>query len=181
MAEDMEKLIDALPKREIKPISLGHKCSFCPKTFTAMCTRKYHERSKHPEKFKDNILQFFCDECGNEFKRLWNLNNHKNSVHNTEKTFKCDAVGCGKMFKTNIARNEHTKIHTTTYKCTFKGCEKIFRSQQSYAQHLGVHKGYQFPCTFPGCNHPPFTRKRVMNDYYYYCKTHETYDSIPLF
>lgn len=169
MAEDMEELIDALPKTEpvIQDKKRPFTCQFCPQTFMATKTKNYHERSKHPEEFKDspNLMQFFCDECGNVFKRMWNLNNHKASVHNTKRTFKCDKKGCDKLFKTNQARNEHKKVHTTTYTCSIDDCNKIFKSQQAYSQHVGMHKGNQFPCTFPGCDHPPFTRKRVMNNF----------------
>lgn len=182
MAEDIEALIDALPKKEpvIKVKSRPFKCQFCPQAFMAIKTKRYHERSKHPEEFKDspNLLQFICDECGLEFKRNWNLNNHKATVHNTERKFKCDAVGCLKMFKTNQSRNEHIKIHTTTYTCTFEDCNKIFKAQQAYSQHLGMHMGNQFPCTFPGCDHPPYTRKRVIITYYYYCYTYTNYVSL---
>ena len=169
MAEDVEKLIDVLPKKKpvIKVANPSFSCNFCPQSFKAIRTKKYHERSKHPEEFKDspNLLQFFCEECGYEFKRVWNLKKHKESVHNTERTFKCDEEGCEKLFKTNQARNEHQKLHSTLFTCTFTDCTKTFKSQQTYRQHMGMHMGNQFPCTFPGCDHPPFTRKKVIIDF----------------
>ncbi|CAO1420299.1 unnamed protein product [Diamesa tonsa] len=163
MAVDIEALIDALPKKKPEK-NYPYICEFCPKAFMNIKSRRYHERTKHPEEFKDlpSLIQYICDQCGNEFKKMWNLTNHKACVHNTERTFKCDEEGCDKMFKTKQARNEHKKIHTTTYKCTFEDCNKIFKSQQAYAQHVGMHNGNQFTCTFTGCDHLPFTRKRAL-------------------
>lgn len=67
--------------------------------------------------------------------------------------FKCNFVGCDKIFKDISSRNAHLKVHSTKkFKCKELNCTKEYKNKISLDEHiLVVHKGERpYKCRFCG-------------------------------
>lgn len=98
----MEKLIDELQNKVVRRFL----CNFCPQSFKAILTKMYHEKSKHPEKFKVPSTEktFQCVDEG----KSQAINEHK-KLQST--SYSCTFTGCKKKFKSQQTYKQHMGIH----------------------------------------------------------------------
>ena len=98
-------------------------CSFCPKTFKANSSLRYHLQS-HYDELKGN--NWHCEKCGKSFRIEKLLKNHIKR-HSQERLFCCHV--CGKSFYQQHALKIHYVVHSglkpfechlCPYKCNIK-------------------------------------------------------------
>ncbi|XP_064606612.1 zinc finger protein 99-like [Liolophura sinensis] len=134
-------------------------CGICSKLFVSIDRYYKHEAYVH---HGDSPKLKGCPypDCKEVFKLNFDLNDHKHSVHSTT-TYKCDASGCNKSFKSARQLQKHEVFHTGIHSCSWKGCGKSFRDKYNLQTHYSAHVG----CKARQCPHCPYScvQKSSMN------------------
>lgn len=116
-------------KRRTNPVEKKYACTYegCDKKYNRPCLLQEHERIHTGER------PFFCDECGESFKRNSHLQAHKLShVDNDSKPFKCEV--CHKGFNCVQHLNRHVKTHYETFEC--QHCDAKFKKHTQLKKHV---------------------------------------------
>lgn len=129
------------------------KCQTCSKTFDSIRARRKHEVShdSQPEKA--------CDECGKSFRKLSQLNVHKEYAH---RELKCQY--CEKQFDTIKKLKDHERRHARDkegFPCS--QCDRVLKTASGLKLHRAKHTGqYKFCCDV--CGHG-FMSKAILEEH----------------
>ena len=70
----------------------------------------------------------------------------------SDKRFRCDILGCTKIFKTKYSLKRHMKIHKVNKEWVCDKCNKHFALQQYLVEHDFTHTRQKpFQCKIDGC------------------------------
>ena len=83
------------------------QCQVCQKMFKRKDNLRRHGRIHSGQKVP-------CDICKREFIDRYELQRHKNRVHNPGVVYRCDV--CDKEYKTLVGRDKHKQIHSGKYR-----------------------------------------------------------------
>ncbi|XP_026275882.1 zinc finger protein PLAG1-like [Frankliniella occidentalis] len=177
-------------KRKLKP-SGRHVCPVCSKMFGSPGKLNQHMFSHTGEKpfecdkclkafsskFKlvrhllihSDERQYRCPMCDRTFHRKDHLKNHLKVHSPVKKTYRCDKVGCLKVYSSLLSYRKHAAVHAAEegdLEC--KMCGKNFACKDEIVYHLKVHAGSRtvknpsdkkYKCDY--CERKFFTRKDV--------------------
>ena len=130
-----------------------HVCQYsgCKyKTNKIRCLRKHVEKHIRPR-----VFQYLCKNCKIRFKSddKWRL--HMNSVHNNDRPYVCDHIGCQLAYRSSNYLRLHKISHNEKdlHRCTEPGCDRKFKSKEYLKKHvLYVHsQPDRMKCEWPGC------------------------------
>nr|XP_040023629.1 general transcription factor IIIA, b [Gasterosteus aculeatus aculeatus] len=101
------------------------------------------------------LKPFSCENCDQSFCTRYQLTKHE-LHHSGEKTHKCPADGCSRVFVTKGSMKNHVaRAHQQQekqYPCDHQGCGKGFNKRNQLKAHKCEHlQILPFPCTISGC------------------------------
>lgn len=177
-------------KRKLKTIG-RHVCHICSKMFGSPGKLNQHMFSHTGEKpfecdkcfkafsskFKlvrhhlihSDERQYRCPMCDRTFHRKDHLKNHYKVHSPVKKTYRCDKMGCLKVYSSLLSYRKHAAVHAAEegdLEC--KMCGKSFATKDEIVYHLKVHAGSRtvknpsdkkYGCDY--CDRRFFTRKDV--------------------
>ncbi|XP_034243336.1 zinc finger protein PLAG1-like [Thrips palmi] len=177
-------------RRKLKTVG-RHVCPICSKTFGSPGKLSQHMFSHTGEKpfecdkcmkafsskFKlvrhllihSDERQYCCPMCDRTFHRKDHLKNHLKVHSPVKKTYRCDKVGCLKVYSSFLSYRKHAAVHAAEegdLEC--KMCGKTFPTKDEIVYHLKVHAGSRtvknpsdkkYGCDY--CDRRFFTRKDV--------------------
>ena len=132
-------------KQKIK-LNLFNKCNECNKSYATKYGLNKH-KNIHRKRFKCYI----CCKCvESNSKLIAHIESHKNKRERLKiRSFKCNEIGCNKIFLTKPSLIEHNNIHLKKFKCNI--CEKCVSSNSKLIEHKRIHNGEKpFECNFCG-------------------------------
>ena len=132
-----------------------HVCQYsgCKyKTNKVRCMRIHAEKHIRPR-----VFQYLCKNCKIGFKSDDKWRSHMNSVHNNDRPYVCDQIGCQMTFK----RPQQLKLHQMghnkdiSFVCIEPGCGKKLKNQAYLRRHvLFMHsQPNRYKCDWPGCEY----------------------------
>lgn len=107
------------------------ECTMCGKLFKGAAGLKYHIEN-HPSTMKD----IRCDECGEVFRQMKDLNIHKR-VHLGKTVHICDI--CNKHFLHSYNLKVHLGVHSEERPYHCQQCGKYFKRSEGLKNHLKTH------------------------------------------
>lgn len=117
------------------------KCQFCNESFESIRSRRKHEALHDADSDKT------CDECGKSFRKLSQLNLHKEYAH---RELKCQH--CEKQFDTIKKLKDHERRHIRDkegFPCS--QCDRVLKTSSGLKLHRAKHTGqYKFCCDVCG-------------------------------
>ncbi|KAK7526704.1 uncharacterized protein IWZ02DRAFT_497239 [Phyllosticta citriasiana] len=137
-------------------------CEFCSKRYTAIYSKRRHERLCHPDEILLHRSQpeasnpaderpFSCSHCDKRFKELRHKERHERAVHPddagqpaAEKPHACDF--CGKRFRNLEHKRRHERENHTnprSFECPI--CKKFFRRTDAFKIHMVMTHGVEHP------------------------------------
>ena len=106
-----------------------------------------------------------CYTCKRTFKTLNGLKRHQ-SVHSSERPFKCFFEGCKKAYRFDSDLKRHCKVHSEGLKftCKYNKCGERFEGKSELYSHCKqVHKEQMFRCRNYACSFSSRTKKGLTN------------------
>ena len=106
-----------------------------------------------------------CYTCKRTFKTLNGLKRHQ-SVHSSERPFKCFFEGCKKAYRFDSDLKRHCKVHSEGLKftCKYSKCGERFEAKSELYSHFKqVHKEQMFRCRNYACSFSSRTKKGLTN------------------
>lgn len=129
------------------------KCQFCNVSFESIRARRKHEAVHDTDSDKT------CDECGKVFRKLSQLNLHKEYAH---RDLKCQH--CEKQFDTIKKLKDHERRHVNNkegFPCT--QCDRVLKTASGLKLHRAKHTGqYKFCCDVCGRG---FMSKAILDEH----------------
>lgn len=129
------------------------KCQFCNESFESIRARRKHEATHDAESDKT------CDECGKSFRKLSQLNLHKEYAH---RELKCQH--CEKQFDTIKKLKDHERRHVRDkegFPCS--QCDRVLKTSSGLKLHRAKHTGqYKFCCDVCGRG---FMSKAILDEH----------------
>jgi len=125
--------------KDIHEQSGNFSCQFCEKKFFKERDMKRHQSKHSSEK------PYQCDNCGESFKRQYNLLEHlKSHLGLQARNFQC--VDCGKQFGTKGTLQRHVQsLHVNEFPCSL--CDEKFQNNRLMKLHMKFHSGVRaFTC-----------------------------------
>ena len=117
-----------------------HVCSHCAMTFPSNTSLRKHVHLTHSKtvmvKVKKGSKQFKCQQCGETFSKVADLNVHM-GVHTDGKPFKC--VDCRASFTTRGNLTVHMKKHRGEKPFQCKDCDATFPCHSDLKSHARRH------------------------------------------
>ena len=116
-----------------------YKCSHCDYKSGCKKNLKAHVKSKHESK----PIQFTCDICGKDYRRLRDLTTHKQSIHEKIRYLcnQCDTSLASKEALNKHIKRKHEQGQDCVL-CNYKGTDAV-----SLRQHVkSKHEGIVYPC-----------------------------------
>ena len=96
-------------------------------------------------KKKNNI----CDICYKSFSTLGNMRNHKMTIHENYRPFKCTFPGCNKKYSIENRYQVHMRTHLGVKPFICQICSKSFNEKGNLKTHLKFHSELRpFKCPF---------------------------------
>ena len=140
------------------------KCKLCIKTyFPYLLTFQLHIKThngKEPMK-----KPFKCDDCGNDYKRISELNRHKVVHSNRSDKFKCTYRNCEFTYSTRWDLKNHLEVHRGIRRHKCKACGLGFSEKRLLNVHQTVHfEDRSFACDI--CN-STFSHHRLLKAHQY--------------
>jgi len=138
-------------------------CGQCDRRYAKEKDLRNHERKHSDEK------PFQCDNCGDSFKRQFNLFEHyKIHLGLNTKEFQC--IHCGKQFGTKGVLDRHIQcLHVNEFPC--ENCDSKFRTKKALNEHVKFHFGVrEFKCYV--CD-KPFSSNRTMKHHAHSVHIHD--------
>lgn len=94
----------------------------------------------HPEEVPiDELKQFDCELCGQQFKSINRLHYHETAVHQKKPNTECDI--CGRVCKTLTYLKDHKRTHSTEKQFICSYCGKGFHVKFHLKEHIYMHTG----------------------------------------
>jgi uncharacterized Zn-finger protein len=130
----------------------------CQRTFKYETTLAKHVRLAHDQNDQvKNQKKYLCDQPNCQFscRQLCILKSHQ-SVHSTDRPFRCTVDGCDKAFKTRSTVKSHMKTHTIerNFRCTHEDCHKTYKTNNDLIGHIiRYHREKKLSCDWPGCDY----------------------------
>ena len=129
------------------------KCQFCETSFDSIRARRKHEAVHDADSDKT------CDECGKMFRKLSQLNLHKEYAH---RDLKCQH--CEKQFDTVKKLKDHERRHLRDkegFPCS--QCDRVLKTSSGLKLHRAKHTGqYKFCCDVCGRG---FMSKAILDEH----------------
>lgn len=129
------------------------KCQFCHESFESIRARRKHEATHDAESEKT------CEECGKSFRKLSQLNFHKEYAH---RELKCQH--CEKQFDTIKKLRDHERRHVQNnegFPCS--QCDRVLKTAAGLKLHCAKHTGqYKFCCDVCGRG---FMSKAILDEH----------------
>ncbi|XP_059614112.1 zinc finger protein 845-like [Phlebotomus argentipes] len=116
--------------------SKAFPCKLCGRSFDDATRLEYHM------KIHTNQKDFKCKICNVGFQSTKNLRRHIQSIHVSEKPFKCPEEGCNYAFSRRDKYSAHVRSHQTVPKKKSRKCVKcqmVFKSSEEVKEHMLVH------------------------------------------
>ena len=130
-----------------------HVCQYsgCKyKTNKIRCLRKHVEKHIRPR-----VFHYLCKHCKIGFKSDDKWRSHMKSVHNNDRPYVCDHIGCQLAYRSSQYLRLHKISHNEKdlHRCTEPGCDRKFKSKEYLKKHvLYVHsQPDRLKCEWPGC------------------------------
>lgn len=139
------------------------ECDKCMKAFSSKFKLVRHLLIHSDER------QYRCPMCDRTFHRKDHLKNHLKVHSPVKKTYRCDKMGCMKVYSSLLSYRKHAAVHAAEEgDLDCKMCGKSFATKDEIVYHLKVHAGSRTvknPSDKKyGCDHCDrrfFTRKDV--------------------
>lgn len=87
----------------------------------------------------DELKQFDCELCGQQFKSINRLHYHETAVHQKKPNTECDI--CGRVCKTLTYLKDHKRTHSTEKQFICSYCGKGFHVKFHLKEHIYMHTG----------------------------------------
>ena len=115
-------------------------CEQCGKVFASKRRMYIHVQKYH-------AFKYHCQECDKICQSSSSLKIHYNNVHE-KKTFEGSTCFLPFKWKNNLSVHEkgHTLGKKDCFKCDYLGCQKIFRHKRSLDSHMKVHEDKDYAC-----------------------------------
>lgn len=129
----------------VKRLVERYACSQCEKSFNTVHGLEVHVRRSHAGILRPHR----CDICNKTFGHKISLEQHKETIHSSLRSFNC--AECGKSFKRSSTLSTHMLIHSNTrpYSCIY--CGKRFHQKSDMKKHTYIHTGER-PYQCGACN-----------------------------
>ncbi len=129
-------------KDHLTYVHAENKWTSCPKCNKRITIRNLN---RHIRSHDDSRIHQ-CEICQKLFKDMSTLHKHKNSVHATERKFKC--VNCSASFKCRNSLGAHKKIHLGIKAHSCQICGKSFMTSVKVRRHMVSHSSDKdFECS----------------------------------
>ena len=140
------------PENQPKIRSLVCGINGCDKRYATKITLYGHQRRSH----NNPILVCTHRHCRYKTRDKYLMKNHE-SVHSSDRPFKCTVDGCEFASTTQGKLNSHMKVvHSIgrTFKCTHEGCGSAFKCKYTLQMHyMRRHTEKRLTCDWPGCDY----------------------------
>jgi len=109
-------------------------CNICGKEFKYKTSLHTHNKTHLGITRRKETKDFLCKDCGKQYVRDKELQEHISIVHHGERKFECQE--CGKKFTRLNALKQHNLIHTDENPYTCEFCSKRYKAKANLMKHI---------------------------------------------
>ncbi|XP_052770427.1 zinc finger protein 236-like [Mya arenaria] len=148
---------------------IGMFCEYCSANFKRRPELYDHIKTAHPDR---RVKRLQCDLCGNVFRSKGSYDEHRKTVHSSDRSFTCDICNksykservlkihklrhgpaneicpvCGKSFRLRSEVKHHMRRHQNDRRIQCESCDKVFYRNSELKNHQRIHTGEKpFKC-----------------------------------